>query len=771
MASKFTLGELVWKITGENTGLDKTLKKSEENVKKSSSAFKKLGAVILTAFSVTAITRFTKAVIKGTSDAIETANKFNVTFKGVGDAAAGATDELVNTYKLATQEAQAFLSQTGDLLTGLQFQDDVALQLSQTVTKLGLDLASFTNIEGGAARATQALTSLLLGEREAAKALGIAIGEADIKQLAEDRGIVGELTRQQKAVLSLELALKQSKNAIGDTLATQDQYAALTRQINSATIELRKTLGEDLLPIATLLAEKLNDLIRGFNDLDPATRKIITLAIVLGAGGGVIAQLSKQFSVLNNVLTFIPKKFAAIGLVATGALTALGFLVGEIISVSKSNKELTKELGITEAALGSLRQEINTLADADNDISSENVKELGQAYGVTAEQIVLVANGLGITSRELQKQTEAQEQNIQVTGDQVDRNKQLAGELDKINSLLNSGKVAQGEATEELTEAEQLLEMYTIKVQELIFSEDELFQLQRARAIEQAENSEGTLEQIELVSEATRVYFEELEERRAWETFKNNAVKATNAISGVFTNLFSSLSSLYAAQTDNRLASIDQELEAALTAAGIQEETEIQRLQRELDAAILAGDTELAKEKERDLQRAKLTEEFENKKKQVQYDAAVTQWNLQRSLAIADAAKALITTASATPYPFNIPLTAAQAIINGINIAAVNEAKPQKPAFKDGGVVPRVAGVPITGDNVEARLNPDEVVLNAQQQANTLFALANGGLEGLGGGERNLTVNVMLDRKVLAQSVADVMNRSEVTLDLARAGR
>ena len=69
--------------------------------------------------------------------------------------------------------------------------------------------------------------------------------------------------------------------------------------------------------------------------------------------------------------------------------------------------------------------------------------------------------------------------------------------------------------------------------------------------------------------------------------------------------------------------------------------------------------------------------------------------------------------------------------------AAVVRSLPNLLEFQDGGVVPYQPGVPMTGDNVPARLNPGEMVLNQQQQAQ-LFAQANGA----GGGGGSVVVNM-----------------------------
>lgn len=243
--------------------------------------------------AVREVSRFAGALINAASDAEETANKFNVVFQDVRDEATQTADEIAESFGLSSKASQQFLSDTGDLLTGLGFTGEKALEVSDAVTRLAVDLASFTNVEGGATRASQALTSALLGEREAVKSLGIAIGEADIKRLAEEKGIVGELDRQQKALLTLELALGQSKNAIGDFARSQDSFANSSRVLDGAIEDLSATLGEVLLPTATDTVSVLSDLVRGIDDFVSGT---FTLDGKIRETEEVIASLKEEIS-------------------------------------------------------------------------------------------------------------------------------------------------------------------------------------------------------------------------------------------------------------------------------------------------------------------------------------------------------------------------------------------------------------------------------------------------------------------------------------------
>jgi hypothetical protein len=259
--------------------LDKSVNKTVDAGKLLKGTFIALGSAAV----LSGIARISKATISAASDFEETASKFGVVFSSISDQAEEAAEKLEESFGLSSQTSRQLLSDTGDLLTGFGFTQDAALGLSQQVNELAVDLASFTNFSGGAEGASQALTKALLGERESIKSLGIAITEADIKQLAEDNGVVGELTRQQKAALTLELAIRQSKNAIGDFARTQEGFANQTRLAGENVEDLKIALGNALLPAATTVISKainpfLEGLTKWVNKSVVATRATKALA-------------------------------------------------------------------------------------------------------------------------------------------------------------------------------------------------------------------------------------------------------------------------------------------------------------------------------------------------------------------------------------------------------------------------------------------------------------------------------------------------------------
>jgi hypothetical protein len=236
--------------------------------KKSAGIFKNAwvsaGAKIITTwYAVRMAINFTKEAKNAARDAEETQDKFLTVFSSVRESAKNTATELSKNYGLAQSSAQKLLSNTGDLLVGFNFTEREALDLSKRVNELAVDLVSFSNYEGGAEAASMALTTAMLGETEAAKALGIKINQNDkefkkqVKTLQQTRGLT---ETQAKALTILNQAYDQSKKAIGDINRTMEKLANQERLAKEQAKELKEELGKSLIPaflFATHAALKL----------------------------------------------------------------------------------------------------------------------------------------------------------------------------------------------------------------------------------------------------------------------------------------------------------------------------------------------------------------------------------------------------------------------------------------------------------------------------------------------------------------------------------
>jgi hypothetical protein len=267
------LAELTIKIKGDSKDAQQALKQTDDALENTGKTTKKTstamagGYAAIAAAAVAAGVMIGRAfidIIKVSSDAEETISKFGVVFSSVGSEAERVAQNLADNFGLSSVKAKELLGNTGDLLTGFGFTGAAALDLSEQVNTLAVDLASFTNFSGGAEGASAALTKALLGERESVKALGISILETDVKaKILEltQKGMTFETNRQAKAYATLLIAQEQSKNAIGDYARTSGSAANQMKLFSQKMIDLKVSIGTALLPIVTKVITAINGIV------------------------------------------------------------------------------------------------------------------------------------------------------------------------------------------------------------------------------------------------------------------------------------------------------------------------------------------------------------------------------------------------------------------------------------------------------------------------------------------------------------------------------
>ena len=306
----------------------KTLNDLQGKVKNMKPTFQKM-AMFGTASTV-AIGGGLYKMTQDASDAQEIFNKFDVVFGDVSDQAQGVAMDLRNNFGLAESSAKDLLSSTGDMLTGFGMTGGQALDLADKTNKLAVDLASFTNLEGGAERASKALTKALLGERESVKELGIAILEEDVKAKVASMEASGELTdetdRQKKAYATLEIAMSQSKNAIGDFDRTSESLANKQRVLKERFKETKETIGKAFIPVLTELVNKIEPVIKKIADwvrenpeltknIGMASLALAGLVTVLGILGLIIGPVGVAIAFLASPITLVVGAVIALAII------------------------------------------------------------------------------------------------------------------------------------------------------------------------------------------------------------------------------------------------------------------------------------------------------------------------------------------------------------------------------------------------------------------------------------------------------------------------
>ena len=346
------------------------LKKSTRSLQKFGSNMQRLGDDLTRNVSLP-ILAIGAGAVKMASDLEETDSKFRTVFSSLEEQAVNTAKAFQKEFGLAEETTKNLLGATGDLLVGFGFSEQAALELSQKVNSLSVDLASFTNFEGGAAGASRALTKALVGETESAKALGIVIrqGTADYKARVEQIMAEEKVSiLQAKAIANLQIAYEQSGKAIGDYQRTSESLANQTRRLQESLKDLGGQFGKDLIPVAQSAIKVANKLLSSLANMTPETRENViqygALALVLGPLIGTFGRILKVVAKLR--VLFVGKIVPAVTALyrAFKLLTPQGRILSVVLAgVSMALPILREKFGSAKKEVENFKNMVSTTGD------------------------------------------------------------------------------------------------------------------------------------------------------------------------------------------------------------------------------------------------------------------------------------------------------------------------------------------------------------------------------------------------------------------------
>lgn len=304
------------------------------------SAMRKVAAYSATYLSGRALFSFGKDASMEFSKMEEGANKLKYVYTEISASAKLASKDLEDTFGLANQTATNMISNIGDLLTGFGFQQAKSLEMARQVAERGIDVASFKglNQEQTVANMTAALT----GNTETLKSMGVVINQNSkeftdmVKQIKDTTGATEQ---QAKAQAILNEIMRQTKNAAGDYLRPEAPrtYAQVLGDLNEQIKRFKAQTGGDIVPITQPLLDGARGLLKAYNDLEPANRRLVQglalMGVTIAAMQSPIAKsinakltaaaLSRTLAAANNAVTVSQKQLTIAQILGRRAALAL----------------------------------------------------------------------------------------------------------------------------------------------------------------------------------------------------------------------------------------------------------------------------------------------------------------------------------------------------------------------------------------------------------------------------------------------------------------
>jgi hypothetical protein len=401
---------------------DQIDKDAREASKSIGASVKEIGAVAAKVFAAVgaATTVAGVAMSKAAADAEELESKFNALFDDSADRARAWGETFRAAVGRGAIETRQALADMRGFTEGLKLSGDEADELSFKLTQMAVDLSSFYNVEQE--DAAQRLRSGLIGNAEALDAFAARISEAQLKEFAEETGVLyNELTDTEKVLLRLELLQNKVNKAMGDAERTSgsftNQMRALKGGLEDATAEFGVLVNEGISQAITELGgpDKLIELFR----VGAATAAELSVALIELAGEGVEKLTSElerlggaRATILELRIAFLELKLGIAGIV--GPLQEIGSLFAEYHPLIKAIREAnpfqdendaTREYQLKLAEIASLQEAITEQVQRQRDLMSGAAEDTGGITGRGAAQDASAAVG-GLTLALMQAEAE-----------------------------------------------------------------------------------------------------------------------------------------------------------------------------------------------------------------------------------------------------------------------------------------------------------------------------------------------------------------------------
>ncbi len=243
-------GSIGLKNTKANKAIDQTVGKAEKAGAGITNAFKKAAVAIGGIFAAKKLFDFGSATVQAASDVEEMENKFNVVFSGMQDTVNEWANNYADSIGRNRNQIKGYLADNQNMFVGMGMTREAGANLSEQLVAMAIDLASFNNLNED--DAVNAMSKAVMGESEAAKALGVVLNENTLAMAQEALGYKGKfqnLTEAEKMQVRYQAIVMQSTDAVGDAERSLDSYKGQQIMLNAAIENVKESLGKLLMPL------------------------------------------------------------------------------------------------------------------------------------------------------------------------------------------------------------------------------------------------------------------------------------------------------------------------------------------------------------------------------------------------------------------------------------------------------------------------------------------------------------------------------------------
>jgi len=275
-------------------------------------------------------------LVKAASNAEEMTSKFNTVFGKNSKEVTKWAENYGNKVGRATSEIQKMGSSVQDLFVPMGFSRDKATEMSKSLTKLSIDVASFNNTQDAATM--RDFQSAMVGNHETVRKYGVIITESTLKQELAGMGmsrLIGAALEQAKVQARLNIIMRGTSDAHGDAIKTAGSTANMEKALTSEYLEQSEAMGKLLIPSYNKLLGIGRKVLGFFAGLSDSTKKLIFTTVGVAAATGGILVLVGGFGLLSvaGVSALAALGTAVAGLTAGFVKLALAIVVNPLFLI------------------------------------------------------------------------------------------------------------------------------------------------------------------------------------------------------------------------------------------------------------------------------------------------------------------------------------------------------------------------------------------------------------------------------------------------------
>ncbi len=399
--------DLLTRFLGDEKDLVRAVRNVDRNTKGLGDRADKFGRKFKNAFNVLAlggVAIMASAMFDLGIQMAAMGARFDTVFGDAGSGMIGKLDQLAGRMGIALDRAKGLAAGVGDLLVPLGFSRDAAAEMSLTVLEAAVALKEFTGDQRSVEEIARIAAKSFTGERDSLKELGVVINEADIKTRLLARGtagLTGQALKQEKALITLELILEQSTDALAAYDEGQTDAEAASSNLKQGIDELKIGLSETVIALAPLVSG-FGDLLQGINAVPGGLEVLmVTLGVMklttgpiglaIGALAGVAVAVDNLEAKLDSMVAEanVDRIGAAIGSMGAFARRAGADLAAYTEGLGKLGKAAQDAIdleGIAASSAAAISMWEATLQDMEGRLSVQELNE--ELASITLEPLV-----------------------------------------------------------------------------------------------------------------------------------------------------------------------------------------------------------------------------------------------------------------------------------------------------------------------------------------------------------------------------------------------